>query len=203
MSVFMKGCEKVGDNIVHGKSLGNKMPVPVKCIYYAITLFGNIIWNKIPSRHLRKWFYQVLGAKIGKRTFPCRRVEILFPKGLFLGDGIAIGWFAELDARGGITVGHDTNISSHVKLITGSHDIDDPEYSAEFKPITIGHHCWIGTGAIILQGVTIGNGAVVAAGAVVTKDIPPYEVWGGVPARKIKDRIHDLKYQIEAPPFLH
>ena len=51
--------------------------------------------------------------------------------------------------------------------------------------------------------MTIGNGAVVAAGAVVTKDIPPYEVWGGVPARKIKDRIHDLKYQIEAPPFLH
>lgn len=193
----------MGNEVIHRKSLGNNMSMPEKCIYYGITLFGNMIWNKIPSRHLRKWFYQALGTKVGKRTFPCRRVEILFPKGLSLGDGVAIGWFAELDARGGIMVGHNTNISSHVKLITGSHSIDDPEYSAEFKSITIGHHCWIGTGAIILQGVNIGNGAVVAAGAVVTKDIPPYEVWGGVPARKIKDRTHDLRYQVAAPPFLY
>ena len=201
--IFTKGCENMEDNVSHRKSLGSKMPIPIKYIYYAITLFGNIIWNKIPSRHLRKWFYQILGARIGKRTFPCRRVEVLFPKGLLLGDGVAIGWCAELDARGGITVGDDTNISSHVKLITGSHDIDDPKYSAEFKSITIGHHCWIGTGAMVLQGVNIGNGAVVAAGAVVTKDIPPYEIWGGVPAKKLRDRIHDLRYQIVAPPFLY
>ena len=103
----------------HTKSLGNQMTKPVKCIYYAVTLFGNAIWNKIPSRHLRKWFYQILGAKMGKNTFPCRRVEILLPQGLKLGDGVAVGWFAELDARGGITVDHDTNISSHVKMITG------------------------------------------------------------------------------------
>lgn len=63
---------------------------------------------------------------------------------------------------------HDTNISSHVKMITGSHDIDDPDFTADFNPIHVGHHCWIGTGAIILQGVNIGDGAVVAAGAVVT-----------------------------------
>ena len=51
--------------------------------------------------------------------------------------------------------------------------------------------------------MNIGNGAVVAAGAVVTKDIPPYEIWGGVPAKKLRDRIHDLRYQIVAPPFLY
>ena len=187
----------------HTKSLGNQMTKPVKCIYYAVTLFGNAICNKIPSRHVRKWFYQMLGAKMGKNTFPCRRVEILLPQGLNLGDGVAVGWFAELDARGGITVGHDTNISSHVKMITGSHDIDDPDFTADFKPIHIGHHCWIGTGATILQGVNIGDGAVVAAGAVVTKDIPPYEIWGGVPAKCIRKRTDDLRYKIGAPPLLH
>lgn len=187
----------------HTKSLGNQMSKPVKCIYYAVTLFGNAIWNKIPSRHLRKWFYQMLGAKMGKNTFPCRRVEILLPQGLKLGDGVAVGWFAELDARGGITVDHDTNISSHVKMITGSHDIDDPNFTADFKPIHVGHHCWIGTGATILQGVNIGDGAVVAAGAVVTKDIPPYEIWGGVPAKCIRKRTADLRYKIGAPPLLH
>lgn len=188
----------------HHKSLGNSMSKPKKAVYYAVVLWGNRIINKLPSRHIRKWWLQMLGAKIGKRCFPCRRVEVLLPLALTLEDGVAVGWFAELDARGGITIGHDTNISSHVKLITGSHDIDDPDYTADFRPIKIGSRCWIGTDAMVLQGVTVGDGAVVAAGAVVTKDIPPYEVWGGVPAKKIRDRgTKELRYTNGPAPFLH
>lgn len=187
----------------HNKSLGNHMSKPVKCVYYAVVLLGNMIVNKLPSRHLRKWFYQLLGAKLGKGTVLCRRTEVLLPLGLKMADRVSVGWFAELDARGGITVDHDTNIASHAKLITGSHDIDDPEYTADFRPITIGHHCWIGTGAMVLQGVTIGDGAVVAAGAVVTKDIPPYEVWGGVPAKFIRKRPEGMEYTIGVAPILH
>ena len=187
----------------HTPSLSHDMPKILKCIYYAVVLFGNTVLNKLPSRHLRRWFYILMGAQLGKRTFPSRRVEVLYPKGLKLGDGVSVGWFAELDARGGITVGNDTNISSHVKFITGSHDIDDPNFTADFKPIHIGHHCWIGTGATILQGVHIGNGAVIAAGAVVTKDVPSYEVWGGVPAKFIRQRKNNnLQYKIGKPPLL-
>lgn len=188
---------------VHTKSLGNEMRKPIKYIYYAVTLFGNAVWNKIPSRHLRKWFYQLLGAEIEKNTFLCRRVEILLPRGLKVGNRVSIGWFAELDARGGITIGDDTNISSHVKLITGSHDIDDSDFTADFKPIYIGHHCWIGTGAIVLQGVTIGDGAVIAAGAVVCKDVPACTVVGGVPAKIIKKRKAGLEYTINSATFLY
>ena len=185
------------------EAANSKMSKPVKCIYYAIVLFGNAVVNKIPSRHLRKWFYKCLGAKIGNKTVICRRAELLFPKGLELKDNVAVGWFVDLDARGGIFVDHDTNLSSHTKFITGSHDIDDSNYTASFKPIRIGHHCWVGTGAIVLQGVTIGDGAVVAAGAVVTKDIPPYEVWGGVPAKFIRKRSTDLQYEVQGAPLLH
>ena len=187
----------------HKKSLGNDMNPIIKCFYYAIVLFGNVVINKIPSRHIRKWFYQLMGAKIGKHTFPCRRVEVLLPKGLVLHDRVAVGWSAELDARGGIEIGHDTNISSHAKLITGSHDIDDPEFTADFKPIKVGHHCWIGTEAIVLQGITIGDGAVVAAGAVVTKDVPPFEMWGGTPAHYIRKRNENVEYRNGTATFLH
>lgn len=187
----------------HNKSLSSTMPKIVKYIYYSMVLFGNTIWNKLPSRHLRKWFYQLLGATIGKNSYPSRRVEVIFPKGLLIGERVDIGWFAELDARGGIKIGNDTNISSHVKLITGSHDINDEEYAADFRPINIGHHCWIGTGAIILQNVTIGDGAIVAAGAVVTKNIPPYEVWGGVPAKRIGYRKKNDNYSLGPVPLLH
>ena len=191
-----------GERICH-KSMGNRMSKPRKAAYYALTLFGNAIVNKLPSRHVRKWFYAMLGARFGKDCFPCRRVEILLPKGLELGDRVAVGWFAELDARGGIKVGHDTNISSHAKLITGSHDISSPDFKADFLPIHIGHHCWIGTGAIVLQGVKIGDGAVVAAGAAVTKDVEPWTVVGGIPARKIGERKKVGDYKTGKPPLLY
>ena len=169
--------DECGKRIYH-RSMGNNMPKVVKIAYYVITLFGNTIVNKIPSRHVRRWFYQMLGAKIGKKTFPCRKVEVLLPKGLDLGERISIGWYAELDARGGIKIEHDTNISSH------------------FLPIHIGHHCWIGTGATVLQGVKIGDGAIVAAGAVVTKDVKPWTIVGGVPAKFIGNRNKDVKYGV-------
>ncbi|MBZ0173613.1 MAG: CatB-related O-acetyltransferase [Phycisphaerales bacterium] len=58
----------------------------------------------------------------------------------------------------------------------------------EVRPTVIGDDAWVGAGCIVMAGVTIGTGSIVAAGAVVTKDIPPYEIHGGVPAKKIKDR---------------
>lgn len=191
-----------GNRIYH-KSMGNNMQKVSKSIYYAITLLGNMIVNKIPSRHFRRWFYEALGMKMGNGTILCRRVEILLPMGINLSNNVSIGWFAELDGRGGITVDHDTNISSHVKLITGSHDINHPEFIADFLPIHIGHHVWIGTGATVLQGVKIGDGAVVASGAVVTKDVPPNVIVGGVPAKIIGHRNVSLKYEISSTPFLY
>lgn len=174
-----------------------------KCIYYSTVLFGNIIINKIPSRSLRKNFYKILGASIGKDTVIFRRAEVLLPMKLNVKNNTSIGWFTLLDARGGICIGANVNIASYSKLITGSHDVSDPNFTAKFLPITIGDYVWIGTGATILQNVTIGDGAVVAAGAVVTKDIPPYEIWGGVPAQFIKKRIRNLEYNVPKADPLH
>ena len=80
-------------------------------------------------------------------------------------------------------------IGEDVRLLTGSHDIGSVHFDLVTKPISVGDAAWIATGAIILPGVTIGEGAVVAAGAVVTKDVEPWTVVGGNPAKFIKKRV--------------
>lgn len=107
-------------------------------------------------------------------------------------------------------VGKFCSIASHVRLNPGNHpmhrvtqhhmtyrrrmfgfaDSDDEEFFEwrRAHPVTIGHDVWIGHGAIIMPGVTIGDGAVIGSGAVVTKDVAPYLIVGGVPAKPIRER---------------
>jgi acetyltransferase-like isoleucine patch superfamily enzyme len=104
---------------------------------------------------------------------------------------------------GGLVIGNNVSISAEVALVTGSHDINHPEFPSDYRPIVIDDYAWIGTRAMILRGVTIGQGAVVMAGAVVTKDVAPFAVVGGVPAQPVAERnLRDLSYQlIDRPLF--
>lgn len=76
-----------------------------------------------------------------------------------------------------------------MRVLTGTHDIQSPQFDLVTKPVTIGEGVWIATGATILPGVTIGNGAVVAAGSVVAHNVEPWAVVGGNPAKFIKKRV--------------
>jgi acetyltransferase-like isoleucine patch superfamily enzyme len=118
------------------------------------------------------------------------------PDELWIGRHCIIGRACLLDARGGIKLGQSVNIGSGASLQTGKHLVDSPDFAPEFLPIIVGDRAWIAEGARILAGVTVGEGAVVAAGAVVTKDVAPYTVVGGVPARHIRDRSRDLRYTL-------
>ncbi|MEU3708744.1 DapH/DapD/GlmU-related protein [Streptomyces catenulae] len=90
--------------------------------------------------------------------------------------------------RGGIRIGDGVMIAPKVSLITGGHPLRLAERRAylSLAPIVVEDDVWIGTSAVILQGVTVGAGAVVAAGAVVTRDVPARTLVAGVPARVIK-----------------
>ena len=79
-------------------------------------------------------------------------------------------------------------MSREAFLCCAGHDISSPIMELTFAPITIGSNCWIAGRTIVMPGVTIGDGAVVGAGAVVTKDVAPWMVVGGNPAREIKRR---------------
>lgn len=117
-----------------------------------------------------------------------------------IGRNSTIGRWCLLDARGGITVGRNVNISSYCRFMTAKHDFDDPAFPALYAPIVVGDRAWVAMGLTVLDGVTIGAGAVVCAGAVVTKDVPPYTVVGGVPAKHIRDRPREQGYTIDYPP---
>lgn len=94
---------------------------------------------------------------------------------------------SEVRAFESITIGEDVAIAKEV--IIRDSDMHRISNSVNTAPIVIGNHVWIGTRAMILKGVTIGDGAVVAAGSIVTKDVPPNSVVAGVPARVIKENI--------------
>ncbi|AYL99313.1 acyltransferase [Mucilaginibacter celer] len=138
----------------------------------------------------------MLKANIGKRTGIYRGFEVRSPWKLTIGNGSIIGHDALLDARCGLTIGNSVNLSNEVMIWTLHHDYNDSGFAQTGAPVTIGNYAWICSRAIILPGVTIGDGAVVAAGAVVTRDVAPYTVVGGVPAKPIAKRNENLNYDL-------
>ena len=114
--------------------------------------------------------------------------RIEYPWNVRIGDLSSVGVNAWVYALDKISIGKNCCIGEEVKLITGSHDISTSTFDLITKPITIMDNVWVATGAMILPGVTIGEGAVVAAGAVVVKDVEPWTVVGGNPAKVIKKR---------------
>jgi acetyltransferase-like isoleucine patch superfamily enzyme len=113
---------------------------------------------------------------------------------LIIGDFSFIGQ-VHIAVHADVKIGSYVTINDGVKLLTASHRTDDPLWSSFAEPIIIDDYAWIATDAIILPGVCIGKGAVVGAGAVVAKDIPPYGIVVGNPARLIdKNRTKNLTY---------
>jgi maltose O-acetyltransferase len=108
--------------------------------------------------------------------------------GVSIGRNSRIERNCTIDARSPLTIGDNVGLSPEVMILAGTHDVNDPEFkNSEVGPwaVSIEDYVWIGARAIIMPGVTVGRGAVVAAGAVVTKDVPPLTIVAGVPAKPI------------------
>lgn len=164
----------------------------------------NHIISHIPSYTLRlTWYRHVLGWTIGPEVaiLMGQYVQMAGARSsgrkVSIGRGTVINYGCLLYVTGGLIIGEGVSISAGVWLVTGSHDINDPQFPAFFKPIVIGDRVWIGMRATVLAGVTIGEGAVIMAGAMVTHDVPPYAVVGGVPAKVIKQReVQEFSYPL-------
>jgi acetyltransferase-like isoleucine patch superfamily enzyme len=147
-----------------------------------------------PSKLVRRIGLRAAGATIGKDVLFYHGFEVYYPWNLTIGSDNSLGFHVVLDARGGLTIGSNCNISSEAAIWTAEHDLQSPDFSYVTAPVIIGDYVWISYRAIIMPGVKIGSGAVVAAGAVVTKDVSPYTIVAGVPAKKIGERNRNLDY---------
>lgn len=130
---------------------------------------------------------------IGNKVSLDRGVDIKSNRGeINLGNRAYVGPYTCISG-GDITIGENCLIASHCGIYASNHSFDDPlvdiiEQKSTFQGIAIEDNCWLGSGVKVLDGVTIGKGSIVGAGAVVTKNIPPYSIAVGVPAKVISHR---------------
>lgn len=130
---------------------------------------------------------ELTGKPVDKtfRLFPPFYTD--FGKNITIGKNVFINSGCHFQDQGGIEIGDGTLIGHNVVLATINHDLAPlKKRKNHYAPIKVGNNVWIGSNATVLQGVTIGDWSVIAAGAVVIKDVEPYTVVGGVPAKVIK-----------------
>ncbi|MCK5015837.1 MAG: CatB-related O-acetyltransferase [Candidatus Peribacteraceae bacterium] len=134
------------------------------------------------------------GIKIGKGFHVAWKVS-MHGNDLVAGDYVYIGPYTEISPK--VRLGNYTSVSSYVTFTGADHCYDKPGLPIRFSgrpdsvQTNVGDDVLIGHGVTIMRGVTIGNGAIVGSGSVVTKDIPPYAIVGGVPAKVIKYRFNE------------
>lgn len=157
---------------------------------------------KIHFHGIRLFFLKRMHLKIGMQSSILRNVKFMYPSNIKIGDNSVINADALLDGRGGnIIIGNNVDIAREVNIWTLEHDPHDDFHRTKGGDVTIEDYVWIASRVTILPNIKIGKGAVIASGAVVTKDVPPMAIVGGVPAKVIGQRTSKLKYKLNYRPL--
>ena len=163
----------------------------------------NTFVNKIPFPTTRLALYRAAGMRIGKNSNIMMHVRVMAPHGIEIGDNCIIAEFVWLDGRAvrvgegpGLKIGNNVNVGARTVFIPGGHLPDSPDFYGLPEKTFVEDNVWITMNCTILYGLTIGEGAVVSAASLVNKDVPPYTMVGGVPARHLRDRTRDLDYKL-------
>jgi len=160
--------------------------------------FGKFPIHSFREIYLRNWI-----GTFGTGTSVQMSCRFLNGRKVHFGKRNVINFGCLFDGRKfHIRTGDDVSIGPEAAILTLGHDPQSPEFADRGGDVIIGNRVWIGYRALILPGVKIGEGAVVGAGAVVTKDVEPFAIVAGNPARKIGERNRHLCYHLNHNPFL-
>ena len=130
---------------------------------------------------MKELFYN----QIGENSVVNNQLTVVLPKNVTIGSGVTVMNGALMMAAGGITIEDNVMIAANVQLISNNHDPYDRQILT-CKPVLIKYGAWVGAGATILPGVTVGKYAIIGANSVVNKDIPDYAIAVGSPAKVVK-----------------
>jgi acetyltransferase-like isoleucine patch superfamily enzyme len=160
--------------------------------------------GRVPSRHIRMMFLRAWLGRIGAGSSVQMCCRFLNGRKVHLGERNVINFGCLLDGRRNeIRTGNDVSIGPEAAILTLGHDPQSADFLDKGGDVIIGNRVWIAYRAIILPGIKIGDGAVIAAGAVVTRDVEPFTIVAGSPAKKIGKRNRDLRYELNFhPPLL-
>jgi putative colanic acid biosynthesis acetyltransferase WcaF len=153
--------------------------------------FAYVIFFRLSPRVLygwRNWLLRRFGAKIGTGAKVMPSAKVWAPWNLILGDFSCISHDVDCYSVDRITIGCHVTISQYSYLCTASHDVASRDMKLISSPIHIHDGVWVCAGAFVGMGLHLGEGAVVGAMSVVTKDVAPWSIVAGNPARKIGER---------------
>jgi len=143
--------------------------------------------NATDPKEIKELLIQITGTEIDKSVAVFTPLYLNYGKNIKIGKNVFINFDCVFLDLGGITIEDNVLIAPKVNLLSEGHPLEpETRHALVPKPIHIKKNAWIGAGATILQGVTIGENAVVASGAVVSKDVPDNTIVGGIPAKILK-----------------
>jgi len=162
-----------------------------------LSLFFLHLTTWIPFHTIRNAIWRLSGLTLGRMSTLHTGIRVFDPRNIVVGEGTIIGYACFIDGRDKVRIGSHVDIASEVMIYSQEHDLGSADFVAHGAPVVISDYVFIGPRAIILPGVKIGKAAVVAAGAVVTKDVEPGTIVGGVPAKVIGERpLKDPHYKL-------
>lgn len=180
------------------RSLSQKIQNRIATVWLEFVVWMLHVIGYVPFHHIRRFFYRLAGVTIGTGSALHMHTIFYNPRNIHIGKDTIIGERAVLDGRDQLMIGDHVDIASEVMIYNAEHDINSDDFHAIQSPTIIEDYAFIGPRAIILPGVTIGKGAVVGAGAVVTKNVEPFTIVGGVPAKVIGERKNtDPSYELK------
>lgn len=163
----------------------------------------NHLVGRMPSRLIRRLYLGCYLRQIGKKTNVQMNCKFLNGRRISFGNGNVINFGCLLDGRRfNIRFGDNISIGPEATILSLGHDPQSSSFEDIGGDVVIGDRVWIGYRALVMPGVNIGEGAVVAAGAVVTKDVEPYTIVAGIPAKVIGKRNTELTYTLSYAPWL-